>query len=82
MVCKTMNLPGGGFAIVCGLPKPKACIHCGKPSSKLCDFPLTGAKVGSTCDRPLCIRCATHVDPDTDYCQQHARIVKEQSLNG
>lgn len=76
MACGTVKLPGGAFAIVCGLPKPKPCIYCGRPHTKLCDFPLEAQKKGKTCDRPMCDRCTTHIDPDTDYCGPHARIMK------
>lgn len=54
----------------------KACCVCGKPSSKLCDFELTGKAAGRTCDRPLCIRCSKS-QPDgkgdtIDICNIHA----------
>ena len=76
MPCRTVSLPGGGYAIVCGGhgPRQKPCVYCGKPSSKLCDFPIEGAK-GETCDRPLCERCAVHVEgKDEDYCHAHAKL--------
>lgn len=51
---------------------------CTKPSTKLCDFPLTGKKAGKTCDRKLCDAHAkrqpvTTLDPsDTvDFCPTH-----------
>ena len=82
MACATMKIPGGGFAIVCGLPKPKRCVYCGRPSTKLCDYPLEGQKKGKTCDRPMCDKCATHVEPDTDYCWPHAQKVKAAAPEG
>lgn len=81
MPCRYVTLPGGGSAIVCGRGlRPKACSVCGRPSSKLCDFPLKGEKAGKTCDRPLCDKCAVHRDPDTDFCPAHARLIEEGRL--
>lgn len=57
--------------------RAKPCKYCGRPHTKLCDYPLRGAKAGKTCDIPMCDRCATHVEPDTDYCRAHA---EEESL--
>lgn len=73
MPCDHVALPGGGYAIVCRRDRRKPCIVCGRPSSKLCDFPLTGGKAGKTCDRPLCVRCAVHVGTDSDFCPSHPR---------
>jgi len=82
MPCDTTRLPGGGYAIICGRrSKPKACVCCGRPSSKLCDFPLTGAKEGSTCDRALCANCAVHRAPDTDYCPTHGRMIDSSAAS-
>ena len=72
-----VKLPGGGYAIVCTRGGQKRCV-CGRPSEKLCDFPLTGAKYGKTCDRPLCRFCAVHSEPDTDYCQPHATLLEKR----
>lgn len=65
-------MPGGGTAIVCG-PRSgriKRCVHCGGVSSKLCDGPRADNSK-RTCDRPLCTRCATHVEPNLDFCRAH-----------
>ena len=85
MPCDKFNLPGGGYAIVCTRggyaivctrgKSSKPCVNCGKHGSKLCDYPLTGAKKGSTCDRSLCERCAVHQEPDLDFCPTHARML-------
>lgn len=81
MPCDHVDLPGGGYAIVCrGRQPQKRCVHCGRPSSKLCDFPLRGAKTGKTCDRPICKRCAQHVPPDTDYCKTHADLMEREAM--
>ena len=38
MPCRTVNLPGGGYAIVCGRgERPKQCCICGRAGGKLCD---------------------------------------------
>jgi hypothetical protein len=50
-----------------------ACAFCGKPGNKLCDFPL---REGKTCDARMCVKCAAHVEPDTDYCPIHRGKVK------
>jgi len=42
---------------------------------KLCDYPVSDSQ---TCDRPICIEHARHIEPDTDYCPQHAPLVQEQ----
>ena len=74
MHCQWIKRPDGGVAIVCGtLPRPRVvrCAYCHKPHARLCDGDL-GAR-GQTCDRPLCLfHVAAHVEPDTDYCLQHA----------
>jgi hypothetical protein len=58
--------------------RAKPCRQCGRPSTKLCDYPLRGAKAGKTCDVPMCSRCATTVGrsgSDTiDYCRVHAEM--------
>lgn len=51
-----------GFVCTRGRTKREVCEVCGKPASKLCDFPLSGKKAGQTCDRKLCLSCATEVD--------------------
>jgi hypothetical protein len=71
MTCHPLG-NGGGFFCTRG---PQArCSSCNKRlASKLCDFDLTGAKAGSTCDRKLCAGCAVVVGPERDYCPAHAR---------
>jgi hypothetical protein len=79
MPCRSVPFPGGGYAIVCGVcgvPKtrPRACSVCGRKTRdvKLCDFPVSA---GQTCDAVLCPGCASHREPDTDYCPLHAAAV-------
>lgn len=59
----------GPNRIVCRKRESPRCYSCGKPSTKLCDFP-TGAGLG-TCDAQICDRCAVRVAPNTDYCPKH-----------
>jgi hypothetical protein len=71
---------------VCGRGQSLKRCDCGRPHTKLCDYALRGKKLGKTCDKALCDRCAVkHGDvqriddargqTDTvDYCQAHARI--------
>jgi hypothetical protein len=80
MPCKVVNLGGGGVAIVrMGKERSRKCSVCGRlvRDPKLCDFPVGRARTGAvnTCDRALCATCARHVDPDTDYCPQHAAML-------
>ncbi len=75
MPCNTVDIGGGSYAIVCRRGnRPKPCSICGRPGSKLCDFPLTGPKAGKTCDRSLCAKCAVNVGPELDYCPTHGRM--------
>ena len=79
MSCRTIHLPGSGYAIVCGphVRRPiRRCMVCNCPDTlctmKLCDGPRDGGKPGQTCDAPVCVDHARHVEPDTDYCPAHA----------
>lgn len=60
--------------IICSRGSRQPRCRCGAPSTKLCDFPLTGEKTGKTCDRPLCDRCTVSAGPDLDYCEPHAKL--------
>jgi len=77
MACNVVRDKDGravGFACTRG-QRLKRCFKCGRPGAKLCDFKLTGPMAGKTCDMSLCELCATHVEPDTDYCPAHARMM-------
>ncbi len=83
MGCETFDLGDGAFAIVCsrGRKARKPCSVCGRqPHSKLCDFKLTGAKAGKTCDLEMCSSCAKHVGPDRDLCPAHAKLEHTQGV--
>ena len=77
MACRTIHYDGRR-AIACGprirRPPPRRCVVCGVPESmasiKLCDGP--GLRPGKTCDRVMCVEHSVHIEPDTDYCPQHA----------
>lgn len=77
MPCHHVKLPGGVTAIVCGSRRlsGKPCVGCGRPSTKLCDYPMRGVKAGQTCSRPVCDKCAVHQDPDVDFCPTHGRML-------
>lgn len=86
MACRTINLPGGGTMIVCGERRrePRTCKACGEPIAGavlLCDWKLTGAAAGRTCDAPLCARCATAVAEDKHLCPPHARAWAKHPRN-
>ena len=66
MPCRTIHLPGGAMAIVCGprVWRPiRRFIVCNSPDTmctiKLCDAPLP-EKPEQTCDAPVCIEHALH----------------------
>lgn len=53
-------------SIVCSRGQ-RRCRWCGKPCTKLCDFP----RDAGTCDAPMCDSHAKHVAYETDYCPDH-----------
>ncbi len=79
-MCERVQLPGGGFAIICGghhRTKRPPCVNCGLRSTKLCDHVVADRGAGwksVTCDAPICDRCALHVPgKNRDYCKRHAK---------
>ncbi len=74
---QTVGFPDGSVAIICHTgPRTKPCSVCGKPgSTKLCDGP--GGAPGKTCDKPLCIKCASPGGRNVDYCPEHKRGKRE-----
>jgi hypothetical protein len=78
MPCHHVDLGNGTRAIICTRGRTQRCKYCGRPSTKLCDWPLAGEKKGKTCDIPMCERCAAHIEPDTDYCKAHNALYLEQ----
>lgn len=77
MRCDYVPLPNGQHAIVCSSDRKRErrpCARCARPSSKLCDWkmPYPNGERPSTCDKPMCPDCATHIGPDRDLCRHHA----------
>lgn len=62
-----------GNAIVCGGRRKRSAANCSlchwRPAVVLCDGPEASTR--KTCDAPMCKECASHVDPDRDYCPRH-----------
>jgi hypothetical protein len=69
VTCKTVSIPGGITAIVCG---PTRRCKCGRPAKLFCDWKMPKRKSG-TCDRPICKTCAVSPAPDRDLCPEHAK---------
>lgn len=73
MVCRSIPLPTGGHAIVCGPRERKKRCSCGRPASLLCDWKVpTKRNPKKTCDAPICDRCTTSPAEDKDLCPAHA----------
>lgn len=76
MKCTTADFGNGVTAIVCRAKRP-ACTACKqREHTKLCDYPLAGAKAGKTCSVRLCDSCAVTMG-DVDYCAPHAKVARE-----
>lgn len=76
MHCERLNLPSGGFAIVCGRArKPHKCCACSKPSAFQCDWKTGGENRGKpyTCDAHLCADHALEVAPGKHVCPLHLK---------
>jgi hypothetical protein len=73
MPCNHVDLGGGARAIVCTRHRQQRCVTCGRPSTVLCDYPVTNHRSG-TCDRPCCRQHAVNVGADRDYCLAHAEL--------
>jgi hypothetical protein len=69
VTCQTVTMPNGGKAIVCNGRRRRRC-KCGRPATLLCDWKVPKRKSG-TCDRPVCISCATSPAPGKDLCDEH-----------
>lgn len=75
MICEHVQMPGGGFAIVCHRGSRRRCSVCKNAWADLsCDFPTPTRKSG-TCDKPLCTACAVKMGEDLDFCPSHPRGV-------
>ena len=79
MACRTIRLSGGRLALACGpgIRRPlRRCVVCNIPESMasitLCDYPTGQEK---TCAAVVCLEHTRHVEPDTDYCPEHAAVL-------
>lgn len=76
MVCKTVPLPGGGAAIVCGpRERRRKCRWCGRPADLLCDWKVPSRRSG-TCDAPMCKDHSTSPAPEKDICPDHVSALR------
>ncbi len=76
MACQGVQLPSGGFAIVCGQRSRRQKCKCGKPATLECDWKVPKRKSG-TCDAPICADCTLSPAPDKDLCPTHAAAYRE-----
>ena len=77
MPCRPiLDAAGNHIGFACGPRQRTKPCKCGRPSTVLCDFELTGPKQGKTCDAPLCPHCATHIGKNRDLCPIHAAMQK------
>ncbi len=76
--------------------KQELCSYCGsRPATKLCDMPVhrhsfvghvpIGAGISkssyvSTCDRPVCDKCATSVGYDIDFCPDCMEHIRNTAI--
>lgn len=83
MPCEPFRLGDGVTGIICSRGQRRTkCVVCKtRPSTKLCDFPLSGKKAGQTCDRALCDKCAvkqgdvTRLEADRSFSTPAIRTV-------
>ena len=76
MPCTVVRMPSGSCAIFkhtgsAQAGKSVTCPFCKNRTSNpvLCDFVV---RPGATCDAVICRNCATHLNPNSDYCPIHA----------
>jgi len=72
MPCHHISTPWGPAIIRTHGRSMKACHHCSRQSSLLCDYPTRG---GGTCSAAICEACAFRTGKDLDYCHEHAPFV-------
>lgn len=70
MPCKFEWTPTGG-KITCSRTSQRRCVTCGRPSTKLCDYPIIRNEGEATCDNPCCDTCSVRVGPNRDHCLKH-----------
>ncbi len=60
-----------GNAVVCdSFSVPAACMKCGKPSTRHCDWKISSIM---TCDVALCDDCTHETATDMDLCPRHSK---------
>ena len=64
-------------AIICTRKPRPICKYCPRTGTKLCDFPLHGAKEGQTCDARLCSHHAITQEGGSDYCPPHDNLARK-----
>lgn len=72
MTCEIFAMPGGGRAIICSRHRERRCA-CGRAATLLCDWKKP--RKDGTCDRPICVTCATSPAPGKDLCPAHAEAL-------
>jgi hypothetical protein len=73
MPCSVIRLPNGATAFVRhAAQRPRVCSACQR---KVRDYRLCDGDIGrgKTCDAVVCRECATHKEPDIDFCPLHCR---------
>jgi len=81
MTCTHTDVGNGVTVTTCsrGRRRRAPCSVCGRREHELlCDYPLRGAKVGQTCSRTLCRKCAVRVG-EQDLCPAHGKAAQGES---
>lgn len=73
-MCQRVQMPDGGWAIVCGGHSRKRCA-CGRRATLECDWKVPERKSG-TCDAGICAGCTTSPAEGKDLCRKHAEAFK------
>ena len=77
MACDKVEIDGLGVVILCNRGRRgKRCQqpNCRNDATLQCDYPLSGAKAGKTCDRYVCRSHAKPISKGVDYCVPHALV--------
>jgi hypothetical protein len=72
MPCRPLMQGDKQVGFICGRGlKPPKCKWCEKPSTKLCDYPVTQDR---TCDAPMCNEHAKSQAANIDTCPSHPEM--------
>lgn len=77
MGCRKRQIDGM-TVIVCARGDRRQACRCGRPSTRLCDWPLRGKAEGRTCSAPLCDRCTSRRG-EVDHCPAHAKMAAREA---